>query len=176
MSILKKVSTIFIVLSTSIFFVSCSSKEEKINSLTQNECTIAGAVAPIWACGSYSEDNRFLAVGSAPMSKLGHDFTRREALANGRTNLANQIEIEVKNKVETYMNSTGIKDSESIQKVVTMVSRQTSHLTLSESKQINSWENPNDGFLYILIAISKANIEKNIDSEVKKALDSLDEI
>jgi BMFP domain-containing protein YqiC len=110
------------------------------------------------------------------MSKLGHDFSRREALANARTNLVNDIELEVKNRVESYMNSTGLKESESIERVVTMVSRQTSSMTLKESKQISSWENPNDNFIYILVAIPKANIEKTINSEVQKALDSLDKI
>ncbi len=57
-----------------------------------------------------------------------------------------------------------------------MVSRQTSSMTLKESKQISSWENPNDNFIYILVAIPKANIEKTINSEVQKALDSLDKI
>jgi hypothetical protein len=74
------------------------------------------------------------------------------------------------------MNSTGLKESESIERVVTMVSRQTSSMTLKESKQISSWENPNDNFIYILVAIPKANIEKTINSEVQKALDSLDKI
>lgn len=176
MSIFKKSSTIFLVVLSSILFVSCSSKNEDINEIAVTECTIAGAKAPLWACGNYSEDNRFVAVGSAPMSKLGHDFSRREALANARTNLVNDIELEVKNKVESYMNSTGIKENESIEKVVTMVSKQTSSKTLKESKQISSWENPNDNFIYILVAIPKGNIEKTINSEVQKAIDSLDRI
>ncbi|AXK49099.1 hypothetical protein CRU87_07095 [Aliarcobacter trophiarum LMG 25534] len=176
MSILKKTSTIFLISLASIFFVSCSSKNENINEIAVTECTIAGAKAPLWACGNYSEESRFVAVGSAPMSKLGHDFTRREALANARTNLVNDIELEVKNKVESYMNSTGLKESESIERVVTMVSRQTSSKVLKESKQISFWENPKDNFLYILVAIPKVNIEKAINSEVEKALNSLDKI
>ena len=176
MSIFKKTSTIFFISLASIFFVSCSSKTQDINEIAVTECTIAGAKAPLWACGNYSAENRFVAVGSAPMSKLGHDFSRREALANARTNLVNDIELEVKNRVESYMNSTGLKESESIERVVTMVSRQTSSMTLKESKQISSWENPNDNFIYILVAIPKANIEKTINSEVQKALDSLDKI
>ena len=176
MSIFKKTSTIFFISLASIFFVSCSSKTQDINEIAVTECTIAGAKAPLWACGNYSDENRFVAVGSAPMSKLGHDFSRREALANARTNLVNDIELEVKNRVESYMNSTGLKESESIERVVTMVSRQTSSMTLKESKQISSWENPNDNFIYILVAIPKANIEKTINSEVQKALDSLDKI
>ena len=93
-----------------------------------------------------------------------------------KCNELNDIELEVKNRVESYMNSTGLKESESIERVVTMVSRQTSSMTLKDSKQISSWENPNDNFIYILVAIPKANIEKTINSEVQKALDSLDKI
>jgi len=161
-----------------MLFFGCSSKEEVVDhsGIVQLECVISGVKAPMWVCGNYSEDDRYIAVGSAPMSKLGQDFTRREALANARTNLVNDVELEVKNKIESYMNSTGIKESESIQRVVTTVSRQTSSATLRDSKQISSWESPNDGFLYVLVAVPKINLDKLLDSEVKKALDSLNEL
>jgi hypothetical protein len=62
MSIFKKTSTIFFISLVSIFFVSCSSKTQDINEIAVTECTIAGAKAPLWACGNYSEENRFVAV------------------------------------------------------------------------------------------------------------------
>ncbi len=157
-------------------FVSCSSKTQDINEIAVTECTIAGAIAPLWARGNDSEENRFVSVGSAPMSKLGYDFSIWVVLANARKSLVHDIELEVKNRVESYMNSTGLKETQSIERFVTMLSRQTSSMTWKESKQISSWENPNDNFIYILVAIPKANIEKTINSGVEKALDSLDKI
>jgi len=163
--------TIFLLVCSAIFFVACSYKDEK--KIEIPECVIAQAKAPSWVCGTYSENDRLLAVGSAPISKLGYDFTRKEALANARASLVQQIELEVKAKVETYMNTAGLNENEAVQKVTTIVSKQTSNKVLKESKQISFWENPNDRYIYVLVAISKSNIDKNIDDEIKKALNSL---
>lgn len=171
MKINKVLSIVFITCLTMIF-ISCSSKNEQ--NIEIPDCVIAGLKAPSWACGTYHEDNKLLAVGSAPMSKLGLDFTRKEAIANARASLSQQIELEVKSKVETYMNTAGLKENESVQKVTTMVSKQTSNITLRESKQLSFWENINDNYLYVLIGIEKSNIDKNIDDEVQKALNELD--
>ncbi|MBL3519950.1 LPP20 family lipoprotein [Arcobacter lanthieri] len=171
MKINKVLSTIFMTCFT-ILFISCSSKSEQ--NIEIPDCVIAGAKAPSWACGTYHEDNKFLAVGSASISKLGYDFTRKEAIANARASLSQQIELEVKSKVETYMNTVGLKENESVQKVTTMVSKQISNITLRESKQLSFWENPNDNYLYILIGIEKSNIDKNIDDKVEKSLNELD--
>ncbi|RBQ31980.1 hypothetical protein CRU92_04210 [Arcobacter sp. FW59] len=157
---------------STLVFTACSSKDEQVIEVPN--CVIAGAKAPAWACGTYSDESKFLAVGSAPMSKLGYDFTRKEALANARASLVQQIEVEVKAKVETYMNTAGLKENESVQKVTTMVSKQTSKLTLKESNQLSFWENPNDNYLYVLVGMTKSNIDKKIDDEVQKALDELD--
>jgi len=163
--------TIFLLVSFAIFFIACSSKNEKKIEVPQ--CVIAQAKAPSWVCGTYTEEYRLLAVGSAILSKLGYDFTRREALANARASLTHQINLEVKAKIETYMNTAGLGENEAVQKVTTMVSKQTSNTVLKESKQVSFWENPNDKYIYVLVAISKSNIDKNIDDEIKKALNEL---
>jgi len=171
MKLYKLLFVIFLLVCTAIFFIACSSKDEKKIEIPQ--CVISGAKAPAWACGIYTEKDRLLAVGSAPISKLGYDFTRKEAVANARASLVQQIELEVKTKVETYMNTAGLNENEAVQKVTTIVSKQTSNKVLKESKQISFWENPNDKYIYVLVAISKSNITKNIDDEIKKVLNNL---
>ena len=52
----------------------------------EGECIINGEKAPMWVCGSYDNPLQYTDVGSAPLSKLGHNFSRNEALANGRNN------------------------------------------------------------------------------------------
>ena len=152
----------------------CSQKQQHPtpNPVEGGQCIIAGVEAPLWACGSYSEDSRYVAVGSAPISKLGHDFSRREALANARSNLVNQIKLQVKNKTESYMRSTGQKDQEAVERVVTMVSKQTADLTLRDSKQISYWENKGDNSIYLLVAIDKAKVDSIIDNEIKNGVGS----
>lgn len=151
----------------------CSSKEKTYTpNKIEGECIISGESAPVWVCGAYEEANRYVAVGSAPMSKLGHNFSRNEALLNARTNLANQIELEVKNKAESYMRSTGLKDNEMVEKVVTQVTKQTTTMTLKESKQISYWQSEKDKTIYLLIAMNKDGVTKQIETTTKEVVDN----
>ena len=154
-------------------FTACSSKEEvvKPNKL-EGQCLIQGVDAPTWVCGAYEEQERYTAVGSAPFSKLGQNFSRSEALLNARTNLVNQIQLDIKTKAESYMRSTGLKENEMVERVVTQVTKQTTNLTLKDSKQISYWQSPADKEIYILIAMNKDSLDKTIDASVKEAVDT----
>jgi len=129
-------------------------------------CHKEGVLAPEWTCtpmveGSYAE------VGSAPMSAAGEGFSRREALANGRSNLAQQVETKVKDKVETFVRGTGIGGGESVDKVTTQVSKQVAQVTLKGSKQIKYWQNPKSNTIYVLIAIPESTINESAKESVK---------
>ena len=148
-------------------FFGCSFMEEVvIPNPVEGECIISGVNAPSWACGSYEEETRFVAVGSAPISKLGHNFSRTEAVANGRSSLVQQIQLEVKNKVESYMRSSGVKDEELVEKVISQVSRQVSKVTLEGSKQISYWENDGDNSIYVLVAVNKNTVIKYMNEAI----------
>ncbi len=138
---------------TALLFSGCSNKDPEVAE-ESFECRIAGALAPTWACGNSELEGYYSAVGSAPLSKIGHGFSRREALANGRSNLAQQIETLVKDKVETFVRSTGIGADEVADKVSTQISKQVAKVTLQGSKQVKYWENPNSGDIYLLVSIA----------------------
>lgn len=167
-------STSLITLSI-LFFSACSSKEQTEvvkPKIMESECKVKGEEAPAWVCGSYDEQNRYIAVGSAPMSKLGHNFSRNEALLNARSNLVNRIEIEIKNRAESYMRSSGISENEMVEKVVTQVSKQTASRTINDSKQISYWQSEEDETIYLLVAVDKATINNSVDTEVKEIVDN----
>ncbi len=148
-----------------VTFSGCSDKEPQ--ALEESfECRIAGALAPTWACGNSTLEGYYTAVGSAPLSKIGHGFSRREALANGRSNLAQQIETLVKDKVTTFARSTGIGGNEVADKVSTQVSKQLAKVTLQGSKQEKYWENPNTNDIYLLVGISKETLNNAVKDRV----------
>ena len=129
-------------------------------------CHKEGVLAPEWTCtplveGSYAE------VGSAPMSNAGENFSRREALANGRSNLAQQIETKVKDKVETFIRGTGIAQGESVDKVTTQVSKQVAQVTLKGSKQVKYWQNPKTQSIYVLMAIGESTVNEATKKRVQ---------
>ena len=155
---IKQVSSVLAVC-IAILFTGCSSKDAKPDPI-EGECVISGVEGPDWACGAYKDDDTLAAVGSAQISKLGHGFTRREAIANARSTLAQQIQTEVKDKVEIFMRSTGVASEEVADKVTTQVSKQVAKVTLNGSKQISYWENDGDNSIYVLVAIDKDAINQ----------------
>lgn len=143
----------------------CSSKEEVKPEEPVAECVVEGAKAPEWVCGSSDVPGYYTSVGGAPFSKLGLSFSRREALANGRSNLAQQIESEVKDKVATFAQSTGVGDNEVADKVSTQVSKQVAKVTLKGSKQIKYWQAPSKE-IYLLVAVPQSTVNQEVKSQV----------
>lgn len=152
-------------------FTACSSKKEAYTpKKLEVECTIQGEKAPAWVCGSYEEKDRFVAVGSAPFSKLGHNFTRNEAVLNAKANLVNKIKANLQTNADSYMRSAGLKEQEEVEKVVTTVTKQTSNMTLSDSKQISYWQSEKDNSIFVLVAIDKESVNSYVANSFKKAV------
>lgn len=133
------------------------------------KCKIDGALAPEWACGNTGVEGAITAVGSAPLSKLGQGFSRREALANGRSNLAQQIQTLVKDKVESFTRSTGVGGDEVADKVSTQVSKQVAKVSLQGSKQVKYWQQPENKDIYILVSVPEASMNEEVKRSVQSS-------
>lgn len=131
-------------------------------------CYTDGVKAPEWTCVP-SVEGAYADLGSAPMSVAGMGFSRREALANGRSNLAQQIESKVKDKVETFARSTGIGAGETADKVSTQVSKQVALVTLKGSKQVEFWQHPKSKTIYLLVAVPEDFINEEAKEMVKSS-------
>jgi len=127
-------------------------------------CHQENVLAPKWTCTPFA-DGAIAEVGVAPRTNAGMGMQRRVALANARSNLAQQIQTLVKDKVETFTRSTGIGAGESVDSVATAVSKQVAKVTLKGSKQLDAWQAPS-GTLYVLVAVP----EKTINEAAKKAV------
>ena len=156
------------VLSIGFMSAGCNSKEALKPKVTNEigQCKIANELAPQWVCGYYHDKESLSSVGYARISKIGRGFTNKEAVANARSSLAQQIQIEVKDKIEIFMRSTGLQDSEVADKVTTQVTKQVAKVTLKGSKQINYWESTNDNSIYVLVSIDKNTLNKNVKKSV----------
>lgn len=133
------------------------------------KCRIEGSLAPEWACGNGVMEGAITAVGSAPLSKLGQGFSRREAMANGRSNLAQQIQTLVKDKVEAFTRSTGVGGDEVADKVSTQVSKQVAKVTLQGSKQIKYWQSPSTKEIFVLMSVSETSMNEEVKNSVKSS-------
>jgi len=148
-------------------FTGCSDKEPVPEE--DFKCRIEGSLAPEWACGnSLGIDGQLTSVGSAPLSDLGQGFSRREAMANGRSNLAQQIQTLVKDKVDSFTRSTGVGTREVADKVSTQVSKQVAKVSLQGSKQVKFWQHPTTKDIFVLMGIS----ENSMNNEAKRSVKS----
>ena len=145
-------------------------KVTKAKSVNNFGCKQENVTAPKWTCIPMV-DNFYAGVGIAPKSAAGMGHMRRVALANGRSDLVQQIESQVKDKVEVFTQTTGNGTQETVDQVTTAVSKQLSQVNLQNSKGVDMWSAPS-GALYMLVTVPASSINKNVKESVKETIDS----
>ena len=128
-------------------------------------CKQEGVLAPKWTCVPMVE-GAYAGVGTSPKSAAGMGHMRRVALANGRSDLAQQIKSQVKDKVETFTRTTGVGDAETVDMVNTAVSKQVAKVDLQGSKGVDVWNAPS-GTLYMLVTVSQDSVNGAVKNAVK---------
>ncbi|MBD3797711.1 MAG: LPP20 family lipoprotein [Campylobacterales bacterium] len=165
---MKNISKIALSLALAAFVSACSSKEEPKpqNELpTDFQCKQENVLAPNWTCipdvpGFYA------GVGVAENSAAGIAHMRRVAMMNGRSDLAQQIQTQVKDKVEGFTRATGNGSAETVDKVTTAVTKQVAKVDLAGSKAVNMWQAPS-GALYMLVTVPQSEVNKKVKDAVK---------
>ncbi|HIP54866.1 MAG TPA: hypothetical protein EYH11_05285 [Sulfurimonas autotrophica] len=130
-------------------------------------CKQEGVLAPKWTCVPMVE-GAYAGVGIAPKSSAGMGHMRRVALANGRSDLAQQIKSQVKDKVETFTRTTGVGDAETVDTVSTTVSKQIAKVDLAGSKAVDAWTAPS-GTLYLLVVVPETQVNGAVKNAVKNS-------
>jgi len=128
-------------------------------------CKKENVLAPKWTCTPMVE-GAYAGLGVAKKSAAGMGHMRRIALANGRSDLAQQIKSQVKDKVETFTRTTGVGDAETVDTVNTAVSKQIAKVDLQGSKGVDSWTAPS-GDLYMLVTVPEATVNGAVKDAVK---------
>lgn len=160
-----------LLLLVSLGFTACSSDPEPEKPMPIKECVIDLEEAPVWACGIVNGyEDMYTATGTAKMSKAGAGFTRKNAMADGRANLAQQIQVEVKSKITQFAATTGIGKDESVDSAITQVSKQVAKVTLNGSKQLAYWQHPKNNDIYVLMGVSKDSVNSAADQKVHSSL------
>ena len=154
-------------------FTGCGGEEPKPaeKPVAITECTIDHADAPKWACGIVNGyDDMYTATGTAKMSKAGAGFSRKNAMADGRSNLAQQIETEVKDKIERFARTTGIGANETVDTATTQVAKQVAHVTLNGSKQLAYWQHPQNDDIYVLMGVTQDSVNNATNDAVHSSM------
>jgi len=152
---------------TATIIIGCGAKkpEPKETAYVPSfECKQENVLAPKWTCIP-DVPNFYAGVGVAEKSVAGIAHMRRVALMNGRSDLAQQIQTQVKDKIEGFTRATGNGSAETVDKVSTAVTKQVAKVNLQGSKAIDMWNAPS-GAIYMLITVPEATV----NGEVKKAV------
>ncbi|WP_457745198.1 LPP20 family lipoprotein [Sulfurimonas sp.] len=154
-------------------FAGCSSKEPEVKPEKYNptfQCEQEGVQAPKWTCIPDVE-GYYAGVGVAEKSAAGIAHMRRVALMNGRSDLAQQIETKVKDKMEGFTRATGNGSAETVDKVTTAVTKQVAQVNLKGSKAMDMWNAPS-GAIYMLVTVPNENVNQAVKNAYKKTVDS----
>jgi len=131
-------------------------------------CKQENVLAPEWTC-TPQLDGYYAGLGVAQKSAAGMGHMRRVALANGRSDLAQQIKSQVKDKVETFTGTTGIGKAETVDTTTKAVSKQLAKVDLQGSKGVKSWTAPS-GALYLLVVVPESSVNKVVKDTIKTSL------
>jgi len=128
-----------------------------------------GTAAPGWVCDEPQKDLEVSAVGSAAKSGAGHDFMKTMASTAARVQLAQNMKVQVRNMVKQYIETTGAADSETVDKVMTSVTKQITNETLVGTKIYKTRTSPN-GNLYVLVGMDEASVQQATQKAVKTSM------
>ena len=160
-------SVLLSLLGLSIVGCSGNNPQPDEKPLAITECIIGQEEAPNWSCGIVTGyEDMFTATGTSNISKAGDGFSRKNAMADGRSNLAQQIETLVKDKIERFARSTGIGSNETVDTTTTQVSKQVAKVTLKGSKQLAYWQHPVNSDIYVLMGVSKESVNTSTNASV----------
>lgn len=133
-------------------------------------CKQEGVEAPRWTCIP-EVPGYYAGVGVAEKSAAGIAHMRRVALMNGRSDLAQQIESKIKDKMEGFTRATGNGSAETVDKVTTAVTKQVAKVDLKDSKAVDMWISPS-GAIYMLVTVPESSVNQEVKKVYKKTVDS----
>ena len=128
-----------------------------------------GTAAPGWVCDQPVEGIEVSAVGSAEKSGAGHDHMKSMAATSARVQLAQNMQVQVRNMIKQYIETTGAADTETVDKVMTSVTKQITNQTLVGTKVYKTRTSPT-GALYVLVGMDAASVQQASEQALKTSM------
>lgn len=125
--------------------------------------------APGWICDEPVAGVEVSAVGSAEKSAAGTSFMKTQAATTARVQLAQNVQVEVSNMVKNYVETTGIGNGQTVDKVSTSVTKQITSQTLNGSRIYKSRTGPS-GTIYVLVGMNSAAVSKTAKTAITSSM------
>ncbi len=164
---IKTISSLSLLTLIVFTLTGCSDKDPEVEEKVSFECKQENVLAPKWTCIPYAK-GFYAGLGISEFSKAGVSHMRKVALANGRSDLAQQIQTEVKDRVQVFTRATGNGDSEVVDKVSTAVTDQLAKVNLQRSNAVDMWNAPS-GAMYLLVTVPQADVNMEVQEGIKSS-------
>jgi len=129
------------------------------------------AGAPGWICDQPVEGIKVSAVGSAEKSGAGHDFMKQMAATSARVQIAQRMQVQVRNMIKQYAETTGAASSETVDKVNTSVTKQITKENLQGTKIYKTRVSPN-GTLYVLVVMDENDVTRSAQEALRTSMNN----
>jgi len=158
-------------LTVSVFLTGCGSEPKKEVVADCVFPDVPDKAAPSWICDEPVPNIGIdvYAVGSADKSAAGNDFMKQMAATSARVQLAQRMKVKVNNMIKQYVETTGAADTETVDKVLTSVTKQVTSETLAGSKIYKTRYSPK-GNIYVLLGIDPTNVAKISEAALKSSM------
>ena len=125
-------------------------------------CTFADGSnepAPEWVCGAPVDDIALSGVGYSDKSVAGPNFMKQMAATAARLELAQIMQAEVQSMIKQYAESTGAADTETVDQVNSVVTKQITRQSLVGSKIYRQMPSPSGGMV-VLVGVTQDTVEQ----------------
>ena len=125
--------------------------------------------APGWICDQPVKGIEISAIGSTTKSGAGYDYMKSMAATSARVQLAQNMQVQVRNMIKQYIETTGENESETVDKVMTSVTKQITNQTLVGTRIVKTRTSPS-GSLYVLVGMSEDSVQKASEKALKTSM------
>lgn len=143
------------VATSSLLLSACGSKPDFTDCVFPDAPDTA---APGWVCDQPVEGFELTAVGSTVKSAAGHDYMKTMAATSARVQLAQNMQVEVRNMIKQYVETSGEAEKQTVDKLMTSVTKQITNQTLVGTRIVKTRMSPK-GALYVLVGMDKASMQ-----------------
>ncbi|MCY0966225.1 LPP20 family lipoprotein [Parathalassolituus penaei] len=151
----------------------CSSSPDK-EAKYEKECVFAdgsGDEAPLWVCGAPLDGVELSAVGYSDKSNAGPNFMKQMAATAARVELAQMMKIQVQNMIKQYAETTGVSDSETVDKVNSVTTKQITNESLSGTRIYRQMLTPTGGMV-VAVGIDPATAEALVKQALRTSMNN----
>jgi len=164
---MRKSTLYTLALTLSLLMFSACSDGPKPDSLDLDEdlkCTQRGVSAPEWVCGNVEHDEMQLAIGRAPMYKIGSSFTMSEAKADGVSKVKHDVYAYVRKKVRSFARSLDPELGKLTNANEETIAKAVTESEDNDFKQIKQWEQPVDKELFVLVGLQNKWLDRQTEA------------